>query len=63
MKYNHFQSVVNDYLAGNKNDMRPVIEELVDIGSEFLAFKYHVIMQNAQLKNDFQHLLKWNKLG
>ena len=63
MKYNHFQGVVNDYLAGKKEEMRPVIEELVDIGSEYLAFKYYVIMQNTQLRSDFQHLLKWNQLG
>lgn len=61
MKYNYFQSVVHDYLAGNQAEMRPIIEEQISIGSEYLAFKYHIILQNPVLSHDFLHLLKWNK--
>lgn len=61
MQYNFFQSVINDYLAGNKTGMRPIIEEQISIESEFLAFKYAIIMQHPQLRHDFQHLIRWNK--
>ena len=61
MKYNHFQGVVHDYLSGKSDEMRPVIENLIDEKSEYLAFKYAVIMQNETLKRDFSALVKWNK--
>lgn len=61
MNYNHFQGVVHDYLAGKTDEMRPVIEKLIDGKSEFLAFKYAVIMQNEILKRDFGDKVKWNK--
>ena len=61
MRYNHFQSVVHDYLSGQTDEMRPVIEKLIDIKSDFLAFKYAVIMGNATLRNDFGDQVRWNK--
>lgn len=62
MSFNHFQSVVHDYMSGRTDEMRPVIEKLVDRKSEYLAFKYAVIMQNERLCNDFGYLLRWNKI-
>lgn len=62
MNYNHFQGVVHDYLAGKKEEMRPVIENLISIKSEFLAFKYAVIMGNDTLRHDFGDKVKWNKV-
>jgi len=61
LDFNHFQSVVNDYLSGKKDEMRPIIEELLGITSEYLTFKYAVIQENPQLRHDFGHLMKWNK--
>lgn len=61
IKYNHFQAAVHDYLSGKTDEMRPVIEKLIDRKSEFLAFKYAVIMQNETLKRDFGYKVKWNK--
>lgn len=61
MRYNHFQSVVHDYLAGRTEEMRPVIENLIGIKSDFLAFKYAVIMGNETLRRDFGEMVRWNK--
>ena len=61
MRYNHFQSVVHDYLAGRTEEMRPVIENLISIKSDFLAFKYAVIMGNDTLRHDFGEMVRWNK--
>ncbi len=60
-QYNNFQGVVHDYLTGQHDEMRPVIEKLIDIKSEYLAFKYAVIMQNEKLRGDFGKLVVWNK--
>ena len=59
--YNNFQSVVHDYLAGNCEEMRPVIEKQIDLKSEYLAFKYAIIMENEILRRDFGELVRWNK--
>lgn len=59
--FNHFQSVVHDYLHGHKDEMRPIIESMIDRKSEYLAFKYAIIMQNANLRKDFGNLIIWNK--
>lgn len=61
MGYNHFQGVVHDYLSGKYDEMRPVIENLISRKSEFLAFKYAIIMENERLRHDFGHLVQWNK--
>lgn len=61
MKYNHFQGVVHDYLSGKTDEMRPVIEHLLGEKSEYLAFKYTIIMQNERLKKDFGNRVRWNK--
>lgn len=61
MRYNHFQSVVHDYLSGRTEEMRPVIESLIGIKSDFLAFKYAVIMGNETLRRDFGEMVRWNK--
>lgn len=61
MKYNHFQSVVHDYLSGRTEEMRPILESLIDIKSEYLAFKYAVIMENDTLRHDFGDMVRWNK--
>lgn len=61
MEYNHFQGVVHDYLSGRADEMRPVIENLISIKSDFLAFKYAVIMANETLRHDFGDKVIWNK--
>lgn len=61
MNYNHFQGVVHDYLSGKDEEMRPVIEELISVKGEYLAFKYTIIMENETLRKDFGHLVRWNK--
>lgn len=61
MKYNHFQGVVHDYLSGKSDEMRPIIERLIGEKSEYLGFKYAVIMQNETLRRDFGAMVKWNK--
>lgn len=61
MRYNHFQSVVHEYLSGRTEEMRPVIESLIGIKSDFLAFKYAVIMGNETLRRDFGEMVRWNK--
>lgn len=61
MRYNYFQSVVHDYLSGRTEEMRPVIESLIGIKSDFLAFKYAVIMGNETLRRDFGEMVRWNK--
>jgi len=61
MKYNHFQGVIHDYLSGRTEEMRPVIESLLGIKSDFLAFKYKVIMENDILRHDFGDKVVWNK--
>lgn len=59
--YNNFQSVVHDYLAGHTEEMRPVIETQIGQRSEYLAFKYAVIMENETLRHDFGEMVRWNK--
>lgn len=59
--YNHFQSVVHDYLSGRSEEMRPVIDSLINLKSEYLAFKYAIIMDNETLRRDFGDKVKWNK--
>jgi len=59
--YNNFQSVVHDYLAGRTEEMRPVIEMQIGQGSEYLAFKYAIIMENETLRHDFGEMVRWNK--
>ena len=59
--YNNFQGVVHDYLAGRSEEMRPVIEALISLKSEYLAFKYAIIMGNETLRRDFGDMVKWNK--
>ena len=41
--------------------MRPVIEALIGLKSEYLAFKYAIIMENDILRRDFAESVKWNK--
>ena len=60
--YNNFQGVVHDYLSGRKEEMRPVIEALIGLKSDYLAFKYGIIMGNDTLRRDFGEKVKWNKL-
>lgn len=60
--YNIFQGVVHDYLSGRKEEMRPVIETLIGLKSDYLAFKYRIIMENDILRQDFGDQVKWNKL-
>lgn len=60
-KYNYFQGVVHSYLSGRSEEMRPVIEALIDIKSEYLAFKFAVIMGNETLRRDFGDKVRWNK--
>lgn len=59
--YNNFQGVVHDYLSGHQEEMRPVIETLIGLKSEYLAFKYAIIMENDILRRDFAESVKWNK--
>lgn len=59
--YNNFQGVVHDYLSGRHEEMRPVIEALIGLKSEYLAFKYAIIMENDILRRDFAECVKWNK--
>lgn len=59
--YNIFQGVVHDYLSGRQEEMRPVIEALIGLKSEYLAFKYAIIMENDILRRDFAENVKWNK--
>ena len=59
--YNNFQSVVHDYLSGHTEEMRPVIEMQIGQRSEYLAFKYAVIMENDTLRHDFGEMVRWNK--
>lgn len=59
--YNNFQGVVHDYLSGRQEEMRPVIETLIGLKSEYLAFKYAIIMENDILRRDFAESVKWNK--
>lgn len=61
MKYNYFQAAVHDYLLGKTDEMRPVINQLLSEKSEYLAFKYTIIMQNETLKKEFGDKVKWNK--
>jgi len=60
--YNNFQSVVHDYLLGRKDEMRPVIETLLGVKSEYLAFKYAIIMENDILRRDFAEKVQWNRV-
>lgn len=53
MEYNHFQPAVHDYLSGKTDKMRLVISQLLSEKSNYLAFKYTIIMQNETLKRDF----------
>ena len=59
--YNIFQGVVHDYLSGQREEMRPVIEKQIELKSEYLAFKYDIIMENDILRRDFGKNVKWNK--
>lgn len=61
LSYNNFQGVVHDYLSGHQEEMRPVIENLIGLKSEYLAFKYAIIMENDILRRDFAECVKWNK--
>ncbi len=60
--YNYFQSVVHDYLLGRRDEMRPIIETLLGVKSEYLAFKYAVIMENDTLRRDFEEMVRWNRV-
>lgn len=59
--YNNFQSVIHDYLSGKREEMRPVIETQIGQKSEYLAFKYAIIMENETLRRDFGEIVRWNK--
>lgn len=59
--YNNFQGVIHDYLSGRQEEMRPVIEALIGLKSEYLAFKYAIIMENDTLRRDFAESVKWNR--
>jgi hypothetical protein len=61
--FNVFQGAVNKYLDGCKEEYYGVIKELLDIKSEYLGFKYAIIMNNSVLRKDFGGLIKWNKQG
>lgn len=61
LAYNNFQRVVHEYLAGNREEKRPVIEEMLGLKSDYLAFKYAIVMENETLRQDFGTLVAWNK--
>lgn len=58
---NVFQNAIDKYLNGLKEEYYPVIKESLDIKSEYLGFKYAIIMDNPALRKDFEDLIKWNK--
>ena len=60
-KFNIFLKIINDYLSISKEEYRNKIENELNIKSEFLGFKYTIIMENQTLKQDFGHLIIWNK--
>lgn len=60
-KINVFQYAVDEYMLGKKEEYRPMIEELLDIHSEYLGFKHLIICGNPVLKKDFEEFLGWNK--
>ena len=61
LAYNNFQRVVHEYLAGNSEEKRPVIEEMLGLKSDYLAFKYAIVMENETLRQDFGALVAWNR--
>ena len=60
-KYNFFCEAIDCYLSGKKDEYRQIIEDSLNIKSEFLGFKYAIIKENAVLYKDFGHLIVWNK--
>jgi len=61
LQFNYFSSAIDKYLSGEKEKYKPIIEELLDIDSEYLGFKYTVICDDPILYKDFANLVRWNK--
>ncbi len=60
-KLNSFQAMIDKYLRGEREEYRQAIIEQLDIRSEYLGFKYTIIMENAVLKQDFAVYVQWNR--
>lgn len=62
-KLNFFSYAIDEYMAGKREEYYPIIQELLDIHSEYLGFKYAIIHSNKLLKQDFGKITIWNKKG
>jgi uncharacterized protein (TIGR02646 family) len=60
-----FNKAIDGYLYSEnvteREKYRSYIESQLSTRSEYLAFKYHIILSNATLKRVFGHLTVWNK--
>lgn len=60
-KLNVFQHAINQYLSTHNENYKKAIIELLQINSELLGFKYHIIKENAELYKEFGSCIIWNK--
>jgi hypothetical protein len=62
LSMNRFLSLVTDFLRDNSTSKEQAIREELQVGKEFLAFKYHLLLDNNQTANIFKADLNWNKI-
>ncbi|MBD5262643.1 MAG: hypothetical protein HDS39_01045 [Bacteroides sp.] len=56
-----FQQMVISWLRKGEEDVRKAIIEELEIQSEFLGFKYWIILSNDRLYREFGPYIIWNK--
>lgn len=60
-KLNVFQHTISQYLTTHNEIYKKAIIELLQMDSELLGFKYHIIKENAELYKEFGSCIIWNK--
>lgn len=58
---NTFQKMVVDWLFAPTAELEDAIRQSLDIGKEFLGFKYWIIKSNSMLLKHFGDCIKWNR--
>ena len=61
-RINHFYSVLDKYNSAKSDENKAILIEEIGIKQEFLAFKYHILKQRADLFEEFSPYMVWNKV-
>jgi len=61
-EYNGFVERLERYLKSSSEENKQSVLADLDQSSEYLGFKYHIIMSEPKLADKFRDAVKWNKI-